>query len=122
MHSKMWHILLVLSSVKDIIRYYEGKADEETFIVNRLFTKNFEHLEITNLVASTIDNIRDAELMRSKPDKVLAYMYGYLETYFTLLFHQELDNGIPQDVKDLKLDDYDESLNNVKKTFDTLTT
>ena len=122
MHSKMWHILLVLSSVKDIIRYYEGKADEETFIVNRLFTKNFEHLEITNLVASTIDNIRDAELMRSKPDKVLAYMYGYLETYFTLLFHQELYNGIPQDVKDLKLDDYDESLNNVKKTFDTLTT
>ena len=40
----------------------------------------------------------------------------------TSQFYEELDKGVPSDVKSLRIEDHDDSLNNVKRTFDSLTT
>ncbi len=118
MQSTLWHILLVLSSIKDIIQFYEGESDEETFIRNRFFPKNFEFLEVSNEIEDTLDAIRLLEKNKTN-NRVLVSLYLKLEEYFKQYFYKEIEKGIPKDVQELSLED--DYLKNLKITFNQLT-
>lgn len=125
MQSSMWHTLLVLSSIKDILKYYRGNGtvSEDLFIINRMFPKNMEHLDIEPHVGDTIGRIRNIEKKNSEYERVevatLIGLYTSLESYFTSLFYEELNNGLPEDVQELITSD-EPSLENLKETLKTL--
>lgn len=104
MQSNLWHILLILSSIKEILKYYGGESTYDDFMFYRLFPKNFQYLTLSSEIYTKMYEIRQLEA-KDKPAKEILALYQFLEISFTTLFYKEIEQGIPEDVQNISLED-----------------
>ena len=64
--SRLWHILLVISSLRICIKYFEGKATAEDYVRVRFFPNNFEYIGVTTDIEDLMDRARTSELPMNK--------------------------------------------------------
>lgn len=116
--SRLWHILIVLSSIRTCIKFFEDKATSQEYLRMRMFPNNFQFIKVPPRVEEIMNEARSHELLLNK---VLARIcYSELEREFVDIFYQEIEHGIPSDVLDVKEDDPE--IGDIKSTLLNLMT
>lgn len=115
--SRLWHILIVISSLRTCREYFEGKASAEDYTQMRLFTNNLDALGISESLEEELNVLRQGELEKNKTQTIKSYMS--LEVTLSGMFLKEIENGIPEDVKSIAKDD--EFLGDIPRTLESLT-
>lgn len=101
--SRLWHILIVISSLRTCIKFFEGEASNEDYIRVRMFPNNFEYIGVSDRIEGIMDEARKYELPMNK--HAARVYYVQLEKEFIKLFHEEITKGIPEDVSSVNEDD-----------------
>ena len=101
--SRLWHILVVISSIRICIEYFEGTASEDDFARMRLFPNNFDYIGVNDEIEEAMDLVRYHEV--EKNTQSVLFFYRELEDRFLKIFYKEIEKGIPLDVKYIPKDD-----------------
>jgi len=115
--SRLLHILVVISSLRTCRKYYEGKASPEDYLQMRLFPSNLEALGVSDSLENELDDLRQGEEDKNKALTIRNYLN--LENTLQNMFYIEIEKGIPDDVKNITLDD--EFLGDIPRTLESLT-
>jgi len=115
--SKLWHILIVISSIRACIKFFEGTLPEDEYAKVRLFPNNFDYIGVNESIEDEMTRIRYYEIEKDQA-QILKH-YKVLEESFLNLFYQEIKSGIPLDVKNVSKDD--KFLGDIKTTLESLT-
>lgn len=114
--SRLWHILIVISSLRTCIKFFDGEASDEDYLRMRMFPNNFEYIEVSQRIESLMSEARIWELPMNK--QLAKGYYQELEKEFLVIFYEEIEKGIPQDVRTISKDD--EYFGDLPKTLETL--